>query len=194
MKKILIINGHPDTESFCFGLHERYKKGALQNVNSSEVREIVLARMSFNPILTYGFRKRTELEPDLLDAQEKLLWAEHIVWIYPTWWASPPALLKGFVERVFLPGFAFENTKYVAFPKKLLAGKTSEIISSMDAPVLIYKWIMRNIGGKMISYGIGNYCGIKNTRTTYFASLRTSTPQQRARWLDKAESLGRSVN
>ena len=88
MKKVLIINGHPDSESFCFGLHESYKKGSLQAGN--EVKEIILANMAFNPILMHGYRKRTDLEPDLLEAWEKIKWAEHIVWIYPTWWASPP--------------------------------------------------------------------------------------------------------
>jgi Putative NADPH-quinone reductase (modulator of drug activity B) len=65
----------------------------------------------------YGYRKRTELEPDLLQAWDMLQWAEHIVWIYPTWWASPPALLKGFIERLFLPGFTFEYQEKSPFPK-----------------------------------------------------------------------------
>ncbi|GAB6007571.1 NAD(P)H-dependent oxidoreductase [Dysgonomonas reticulitermitis] len=188
MKKVLIINGHPDRESFCFGLHESYKKSSLRAGN--EVKEIILADMTFNPILMYGYRKRTELEPDLLEAWEKIKWAEHIVWIYPTWWASPPALLKGFIERVFLPGFAFEYREKSPFPKKLLTGKTSEIISTMDAPVFYYKWIVKDIGGKMIRKDIGAFCGIKNKRTTYLATLKTSTPEQRQGWLEKVEKLG----
>lgn len=191
MKKILIINGHPDKESFCFGLHESYKKGSLQSGN--EVKEIILADMDFNPILMHGYHKRTELEPDLIEAWKKIKWAEHIVWIYPTWWASPPALLKGFIERVFLPGFAFEYQEKSPFPKKLLTGKTSEIISTMDAPVFYYKWIVKDIGGKMIRRDIGAFCGIKNKRTTYLATLKTSTPEQRQAWLEKAEKLGSKV-
>ena len=191
--KVLLINGHPDPGSFCFALHERYKQGVLQNANENEVREIILASMTFCPILKYGFRKPVELEPDLLEAQQKLLWAEHIVWIYPTWWASPPALLKGFVERVFLPGFAFEEQEKSPLPKKLLAGKTSEIISTMDMPVLIYKWILKDVGGRMIRTSIGSYCGIKNIRATYLATIKTSTPEQREKWLRKAETLGKSI-
>jgi putative NADPH-quinone reductase len=187
MKKVLIINGHPDKESFCFGLHESYKKGALSKGN--EVKEIILAEMDFNPILQYGYRKRTELEPDLLDAWEKLQWAEHIVWIYPTWWASPPALLKGFIERIFLPGFTFEYQEKSPFPKKLFTGKTSEIISTMDAPVFYYKWIVKDIGGKMIRKNIGAFCGIKNIRTTYLATIKGSTAEQRLKCLDQIEKI-----
>lgn len=188
MKKVLIINGHPDRESFCFGLHESYKRGGLQSGN--EIKEIILSDMAFNPVLMHGYRKRTELEPDLLEAWDKIKWAEHIVWIYPTWWASPLALLKGFIERVFLPGFAFEYQEKSPFPKKLLTGKTSEIISTMDAPVFYYKWIVKDIGGKMIRRDIGAFCGIKNKRTTYLATIKTSTPEQRKGWLEKAEKLG----
>jgi putative NADPH-quinone reductase len=122
-----------------------------------------------------------------------LQWAGHIVWIYPTWWASPPALLKGFIERIFLPGLAFEYQEKSPFPKKLLAGKTSEIISTMDAPVFFYKWIVKDIGGKMIRRNIGAFCGIKNKRTTYLAVVKTSTPEQREKWLHKVEKLGESL-
>lgn len=191
MKKVLIINGHPDKESFCFGLHQSYKKGSLEAGN--EVKEIILSEMEFNPILQYGYRKRTELEPDLLDAWQKLQWAEHIVWIYPTWWAAPPALMKGFIERLFLPGFTFEYQETSPFPKKLLKGKTSEIISTMDSPVWYYKWIVKDVGGKMIRKNIGAFCGIKNIRTTYLAVVKQSTPEKRQQWLDKVKAIAKKT-
>jgi len=82
-KKILILNGHPDKESFNFGLSEAYKKGV--ETSNSELREINIRDLDFNPNLEYGYRKRTELEPDLLKAQELIKWADHLVWIYPVW-------------------------------------------------------------------------------------------------------------
>ena len=187
MKKIVIINGHPDKESFCHALQQSYKKGSLEKGN--EVQEITLSDMSFNPVLMYGYRKRTELEPDLLNAWEKIKWADHIVWIYPTWWSSMPALLKGFIERLFLPGFAFEYQEKSPFPKKLLKGKTSEIISTMDAPVWFYKWVSKDVGGKIIRTNIGAFCGIKNKRTTYLAVMKTSTLEKRRAWLQQIERL-----
>ena len=103
--KILIINGHPDQESFNFALSKAYISGAKSN--NAEVQVINIRELDFNPNLQYGYRKRTELEPDLLDAQEKIKWADHLVWIYPVWWGSLPAIMKGFIDRTFLPGFAF---------------------------------------------------------------------------------------
>ncbi|PVU85592.1 hypothetical protein BB559_006929 [Furculomyces boomerangus] len=97
--------------------------------------------MKFNPNLMYGYRKRTEFEPDLLEAWDNIKWAHHIVWIYPTWWGSLPALTKGFVDRLFLPGFVFKHIETSPHPEKLLEGKTSEIISTMDTPAWYYKYI-----------------------------------------------------
>ena len=76
-KKILIINGHPDNESFNFGLSEAYRKGAKKS--DAKIKEINIRELDFNPNLQFGYRKQTELEPDLLKAQEKLKWADHIV-------------------------------------------------------------------------------------------------------------------
>ena len=102
MKKILIINGHPDKESLCFALAESYKKGADTNGNQCQL--VHLIDLTFNPILTHGYRLVSELEPDLLKMQEAILQADHLVSVYPNWWATLPALLKGFIDRVLLGG------------------------------------------------------------------------------------------
>ena len=68
MKKILIINGHPDLISYCSALAASYKKGAL--ASGAEVKEIAVAELNFNPNLQYGYRQRVELEPDLVEARE----------------------------------------------------------------------------------------------------------------------------
>jgi NAD(P)H dehydrogenase (quinone) len=88
MKKILIINGHPNKDSFNSGLSEAYKKGVEKSGN--EIKEIFIGELEFNPNLQFGYQKRTELEPDLKKAWEKIKWAEHIVWIYPQWWGFMP--------------------------------------------------------------------------------------------------------
>jgi len=188
MKKIVIINGHPDNESFNHALQKAYKKGALSAGN--EVEEITLSDMEFSTNLRFGYRKRTDWEPDLLSAWNKIEQADHLVLIFPMWWASMPALMKGFFERVFLPGFAFEYQEKSPFPKKLLKGKTSEIITTMNTPVWYYKWILGNPGIKLLKKSILGFCGVKNKRTTYLAVVKTSDDKQRQKWLSKIEKLG----
>jgi hypothetical protein len=81
MKKILIINGHPNSDSFNFGIFEAYKKGAISS--GVDIKEIIIKDLIFNPNLQFGFQKRTELEPDLIDAWGKIKWADHLVWVHP---------------------------------------------------------------------------------------------------------------
>ncbi len=113
MKKILIINGHPDKESICFALAESYKKGA--DAKGANCKLVNLIDLSFNPILTYGYRKISVLKPDLIQAQKDILEANHLVFVYPNWWSTYPALLKGFFDRAFVPNFAFKYHEKALF-------------------------------------------------------------------------------
>lgn len=187
-KKILIINGHPDKESFNFGLAEAYKNGAL--TSGAEVKEIVVREINFNPNLQYGYRKRTDLEPDLLDAQEKINWAEHLVWIYPVWWGSIPALLKGFIDRVFLPGFAFKKRENSLWWDKLLKNKSARIISTLDQPAWYYWLMYRQPSHYAMKKLTLEFCGISPVKITTIGPIRLSEEAFRKKWLKKIEKIG----
>ena len=90
--------------------------------------------LDFNSILKHGYRQWTELEPDLLMIQQDIVDADHLVFEYPTWWGTCPALLKGLIDRVFLPGFAFKYRDNSLFWDKLLKGNTARLIVTMDTP------------------------------------------------------------
>jgi len=187
MKKILIIQGHPDAESFCFKLGEIYKKAAL--TSAAEIKEIIIRELDFNPNLQFGYRKRTELEPCLIEAQEKIRWAEHIVIIHPVWWGSVPALFKGFLDRVFLPGFFFKKRPGSIWWDKLLTGKSARIIYTLDTPALF--WLLSGkpsyIALKYITLG---YCGIKPIHGTAIGIIRLSDEEKRKKWMKKVERIG----
>ncbi len=135
MKKVLIIQGHPNPESLNAAIGEAYKKGAL--TAKAEVQEIIVQDLDFNPSYTADL----ELEPDLQKAQKQILWADHIVIIHPLWWGGIPALLKGFIDRVFLPGFAYKFKEGSVWWDKLLKGRTGRIIYTMDQPYFYYNWV-----------------------------------------------------
>ena len=141
-KKTLIINGHPDGESYCAALSEAYRTGAEAAGVPTEV--INIRDLHFDPNLRYGYRQRTELEPDLLRAQELITWADHLVWVYPVWWGSVPALMKGFIDRVLLPGFAFKKRANSVWWDKYLTGKTARLICTLDQPGWYYRWGARS--------------------------------------------------
>jgi NAD(P)H dehydrogenase (quinone) len=188
MKKILIINGHPDKESFCHSLAESYKKGA--DLAGATCKLVNLIDLDFNPILTYGYRKVSELEPDLLEMQQEILAANHLVFVYPNWWATLPALLKGFIDRVFLPNFAFKYHEKGPFWDKLLKGKSARMIVTMDTPKWYYWLVNRNAGHNAMKIGILEFCGIKPVKITAFAPIKSSDENKRKQWLKEVETLG----
>ncbi|GBG12373.1 NADPH:quinone reductase [Paenibacillus agaridevorans] len=189
---ILIINGHPDSASFNAALADAYATGALGS--GAQVRRLNLAELAFNPILSFGYRKRTELEPDLIRAQELIRWAHHLVFVYPTWWGAMPALLKGFIDRVFLPGFAFKYRENSALWDKLLVGRTAHLLVTMDTPSWYNRLVYRNAGHIVMKKNILKFCGINPVRITELTPIKPSTPEQRAKWLKKAKTLGEKMS
>jgi putative NADPH-quinone reductase len=188
-KKILIINGHPDKESYNFALAAAYKKG-VENTQA-QLEEINIRELSFNPNLQFGYRKRTELEPDLLHAQELIKWADHLVWIYPVWWGSVPAIMKGFIDRVFLPGFAFQKKEDSVWWDKYLTGRTARLICTLDQPSWYYKWVYGNPSHKAMKKLTMNFVGIKKVSVTTIGPIRMSKVEYREKWLTKMETLGK---
>jgi NAD(P)H dehydrogenase (quinone) len=188
MKKILIINGHPNKDSLNFALAAAYKKGALKA--GAEVQEIVIRDLQFNPNLQSGYQKRTELEPDLLAAWEKIKWADHLVWVHPVWWGGMPAITKGFIDRLFLPGFAFQYRENSVWWDKLLSGKTGHIITTLDQPAWYYRLMFGNPSVNQLKKSVLGFCGVKPVKVSYFGPVKSSTEQLRNKWLEKVEQIG----
>lgn len=188
---VLVITGHPDPESFCSALSHAYIEAAAKT--TANVREIDLSRISFDPNLKYGYRKRIELEAELVEAQELIRWADHLVFVYPTWWGTVPAVLKGFFDRVFLPGFAYKYRENSSLWDKLLKGKTAHLIVTMDTPPWYNRWVYGRAGHLVMKRNILGYCGIKTVRITEFSPVSSSTESMRGKWLEKAKELGASL-
>lgn len=191
MKRVLLINGHPDPESFNYALAEAYETGAASAEVS--ISRIDLAALDFDPILRYGYRQRTELEPDLLDAIEQLKQADHIVWIFPIWWYGLPALMKGFIDRTFLPGITFQYIEGKSLPQQLLTGKSARLIITADTPRWYDFLVMKRPAIHQFKQGTLQFCGIKPVKVTYIAPIRQSTPAFRSNWLQKVTALGEKV-
>ncbi|MCU0432187.1 MAG: NAD(P)H-dependent oxidoreductase [Bacteroidia bacterium] len=188
MKKIVLIHCHPDKESFNFALAEAYRSGALQA--GAEVEEIIIANLQFDPNLRHGYRQRMELEPDLLAAWEKILWADHLVWVHPVWWGGLPAIAKGFIDRLFLPGMAFKPRPNSVWWDKLLAGKTAHIITTLDQPGWYYRFAFGRPSVNQLRKSTLEFCGVKPVRVTYIGIVKTADEAKRGKWLEKVRRLG----
>lgn len=187
-KKVLVINGHPDTESYNAALTAFYIKG-LQSTGA-DYELINLYDLDFDPNLKYGYRLISELEPDLLKAIEQIKAADHIVWFFPMWWYGYPALMKGFVDRIFLPGKFFKYKKGKAFPERLLKGKTGHIVITADTVRWYDRWFMKSPAIQQFKKGTLQFVGINPVKVTYIATIKDSTPAFRDKWLQKMTELG----
>lgn len=188
MKKILIINGHPNAESFNFGIAEVYKNGAI--ASGSQVEIITIANLKFNPNLQFGYQKRTDLEPDLLESWEKMKKADHLVWIHPVWWGGLPAITKGFIDRLFLPGMAFQYRENSVWWDKLLKGKTAHIITTLDQPSWYYRLVYGRPSVNQLKKSTLEFCGIKPVKVSYVGIVKGSNQEQRKKWLEKVYTFG----
>lgn len=189
MKKILVILGHPRKDSLCGALAAAYAESA--RAAGAELRELTLADMVFDPVLHAGYLGEQALEADLVAAREAIQWAEHLVFVYPTWWGGLPALLKGFVDRVFLPGFAFKYRKDSPWWDRLLAGRSARLLVTMDTPPFFYRWLYRMPGHHQMRRTILEFCGIKPVRISQFGPVKGSTGARRGKWIDAARHAAR---
>nr|WP_199078217.1 NAD(P)H-dependent oxidoreductase [Pedobacter sp. ASV19] len=187
-KNILIINGHPNRDSFNFALANAYKEAAIQK--GASVTEINIADLHFNPNLQFGYTKRMDLEPDLLESLEKIRWADHLVWVHPVWWGGLPAITKGFIDRLFLPGLTYKYKDNSLWWDKLLTGKTARIITTIDQPAWYYRFVYGNPSINQLKKSTLEFCGIKPVKVTPIGIIKTADNEKRKQWLNKVAKLG----
>lgn len=188
MKKILVINGHPTQNSFCNTLSNTYAEAAASA--GHELAVINLYDLNFSPNLAHGYSKRQEPEPDILLAQQKIKWANHIVIVHPVWWGSLPALLKGFLDTALLPGFAFKYRTESLLWDKLLSGRTARIIYTADTPVWIYHYFFGAPSVRQLKHRTLVFCGIKPVKVTGIGPIRKSRTDLREARIEKIRNLG----
>ncbi len=167
-RRIFILLGHPDNDSFNFTLADEYERGAQEA--GHEVRRMNLGDMQFDPVLRHGYRSIQELEPDLLSFQENVRWCKHFVIFYPSWWSTMPALLKGLFDRSWLPGFAYKFTGDFSW-QKLHKGKTARVFVTSDT-IPFAQWILFGNTTNEIGRAILWFAGFFPVRFKKFGYLK----------------------
>ena len=186
--RILIVLAHPQAKSYCSALAEAYAAGAVGA--GAEVRQINLAEIVFNPIGSGSHDRPAALEPALVQAQTDIRWAEHLVFVYPIMWGTLPALLKGFIERVFAPGFAVNFYQDRPGWEQLLKGKSARLIVTLNTPPLVYRLMFGRAGHITMKRSILEFCGVKPVRITDIGPMNRSSAARRERWIAQARGLG----
>lgn len=192
-KNILLILGHPSENSFCNALLDAYKTGAESA--GAKTKTLYISRLKFDVNLADGYKtgEAMQLEQDLADSQELIQWADHVVMAYPNWWGFMPAITKGFIDRIFLPGFAFKNHSGKIFPEKLLKGKSMRLLVTMDTPTWWFYIIYRASQYQILKDIVFGYVGFDPIRFSTFGFIRKSTDERRKSWLNKVQQLGKKL-
>ncbi|MEQ1507751.1 MAG: NAD(P)H-dependent oxidoreductase [Myxococcota bacterium] len=178
MSAVLVIDAHPSPTSLCAALADRYAEAARAGASVDVLR---LRELRFDPVLHEGYRGDQALEPDLRAAQDRIRAASHLVFVYPSWWGTYPALLKGFLDRTLVPGFAFAFRDARRWDR-LLAGRSARLIVTMDWPAWAFRWVQGAPGHRAMANATLGFCGVRPVSITALDQVKTSTPAVREGW------------
>lgn len=189
--RILIVDAHPDPDPARYGhaLTEAYRVGAAES--GHQTRLLRLANLDFPLLRTAAAWDRDPPPAPIKTAQDDFAWAEHLVFVYPLWLGSMPALLKAFLEQVCRPGFAIAREAR-SLDAGLLKGRSARVIITMGMPAFIYRWFFFAHSLHSFERNILRFVGVRPVRSTIIGSVAAADGSARAAWLDKVRALGRS--
>lgn len=189
-QRILLIQGHPDavTSHLCHALADAYAQGAESA--GHEVRRVPVAQLDFPLLRSQQAWKEGALPAGLVQAQEDITWAQHLVLFFPLWLGDMPALLKGFLEQVARPGFAFKPEGDNPLGKKGLSGRSARVVVTMGMPALIYRWYFRAHSVKNLERNILGFVGISPVNETLIGQVDKLGEEGARTWLEKLRKLG----
>lgn len=190
MRTIIVFN-HPNEGSYCNAILQSVTKG-LQNANH-EVDLMHLDNDGFNPAMSAedlkAFVDHQPIDPQVMDYNERLKKADHLIFIFPIWWDIMPATTKGFVDRVLSPGVMYDHHPrgfgLVPLLKNL---KSVTIITTMNKPRILYSLLIGNLIRKVMLRSVFKTMGYKNLNWINFTSVKSVSQKKRVKWLSNLEN------
>ena len=165
--KYLIIYAHPNESSLNNHLLKNVIGSLQKGQQEIEIRD--LYKIGFNPVLSLvdmEGQRMGKVDAAVQREQEYISWADHLVFIYPIWWTGMPAIMKGYIDRVFSYGFAYRYDQGVQ--KGLLTGKMATIINTQGKSKAEYESIGMDKALSLTSdKGVFAYCGLEIKHNFY---------------------------
>ncbi|WP_164126974.1 NAD(P)H-dependent oxidoreductase [Sphingobacterium luzhongxinii] len=190
MRTVIVFN-HPYELSYCNAILHAVTKG-LKNAYH-EVDLMHLDNDGFNPAMSSedlkAFVVHKPIDPQVIDYNQRLEKADHLILIFPIWWDQMPAMTKGFIDRVLSPGVVYDHHPrgygLVPLLKNL---KSITIITTMNKPKLMYSLFMGNLIKKAVLRSVFKTMGYKNLNWINFTSVKSVSQEKRVKWLDNLEN------
>lgn len=190
-KKILVLNGHPGVTSLSRLLTESYADAA--RVAGHAVRMRHLHELAFDMDFGVGGYEHVKpLEPELEQFVSDIDWADHLVIAAPLWWGGLPAKLKGLIDRIFLPGKAFDtrHTTWLGMPRPMLVGRSARVILTADTPGFLERLMYGNAILRQLRGQILGFVGFEPVRFTWLSGASHPRDGVVERWQKKVRRLG----
>ncbi len=192
-RRILIILGHPDgsPQRLCHALADAYAEGARSA--GHQVRLIDIATLDFPILRTMEEFSERSMPVTLEDAAQAIEDAEHLVFVFPLWLGTMPALLKAFLEQVMRPGvaFAYPEPGEGGLARTLLKGRSARVVVTMGMPASFYRFWYLGHGIAGLRRNILNFVGISPVRETLFGMVEGAGEAKRKKWLVAMRALGK---
>jgi putative NADPH-quinone reductase len=183
MRRITVVDGHPDPSRarLIHALSDRYVQTA--QAAGLEVRRIDVASIDFPLLRTASDFFDGAAPESLRQAQRDIAWADHLVFFYPLWLGTMPALFKAFIEQIFRPGFATAFGGPLQLPKQLFRGKSARVVVTMGMPAFIYRISFGDYGVKSFERSVLGLCGIAPVTETLLGGAGAEGECRARKWL-----------
>ncbi|AWB46529.1 NAD(P)H dehydrogenase [Paenibacillus sp. CAA11] len=191
---LLVIYTHPNHQSLSYAFLQEVLRGSRENSGIKQIQVLDLYEEGFDPRLVFNEHKRRRdmhQDPELERYREQLRWADRIVLVYPIWWGRPPAMLLGYIDRMFASGFAYRD-KGGLLPEGLLKGKSVVCISSMKGPGGYPLLWLHNAHKVLMRKALFNFVGIRKVKFFEFGSMESNKGRQKEK-LEKVYQYFRKV-
>lgn len=166
---VLIVTAHPASHGFTHKIANRYKQEKEERGDEVFLMDLYKKKYA-QPFLAYeDVKKDCKPRASHKAIQEKILWADEIIFAFPIWWFGPPAILKNFLDQNFTSGFAYKYNKH-GVRRELLEGRTARIFATADGPRLVY-FIFSLATAMRWRVGVLGFCGIELQSFDIFAEM-----------------------
>jgi len=184
----LVVYAHPNPKSFNNAIKKTLEDSLGKN-NDVKVRD--LYGINFNAVLGSGeleALQRGEISSDVAEEQEHIKWADILFFVFPLWWAGPPSILRGYIDRVFSKGFAYNFGPGGLL--KLLSDKKLQIITTLGESKENYEASGMFTSLKQTMGGVlGDFTGIEVLPFKFFTSVPIVSDEERKAMLSQIERL-----
>jgi NAD(P)H dehydrogenase (quinone) len=186
----LVILAHPYSKSYCHALYQRVVQQLEQAGHT--VDRLHLDGEDFDPVMRGAdlavYARGQSADPAVPRYQARIDAAQQLVFIFPIWWEVMPALLKGFLDKVFTNGWAYEPSK-LGVKGRLTHIQRAVVVTTMNTPKWAYRWLYGDAVQRALVRGTLRKCGVRKVEWVALSPVSHATDAKRQAWLQQVGAM-----